>query len=60
MRRKQIKAVEVVRRIRDEHHELLKGKSTGERIEFYRRKAQAVGKQATGATQEREVAGKRG
>ena len=36
---KKIKAVELVRRIRDEHQELLRGKSPEERAAFYREKA---------------------
>ncbi len=42
MAKNEIKAVEMTRRIRDAHYEQLKGKSPEERIEFYRRKAQAV------------------
>ena len=34
-----IKAVEMVRRIRDAHYEQLRGKSPEERIAFYRAKA---------------------
>jgi hypothetical protein len=38
----QIKAVEVVRRIRDKHYEILKGKSAQERIAFYRESARSM------------------
>lgn len=38
-KRARIKAVEMVRRIRDEHYEQLRDKSPGERIAFYRDKA---------------------
>jgi hypothetical protein len=34
-----VKAVEMVREIRDRHHELLKGKSPEEQIRFYREQA---------------------
>jgi hypothetical protein len=34
-----IKAVEMVRQIRDKNYELLKNKSRAERIQFYREKA---------------------
>jgi hypothetical protein len=37
-----IKAVEMVRRIRDEHYEQLRGKSPEERIAFYRAKARLL------------------
>ncbi|MBE3088490.1 MAG: hypothetical protein IMZ71_05200 [Chloroflexi bacterium] len=36
MKKTMIKAVEMVRRIRDEHYEQLRGKSPEERIAFYR------------------------
>jgi hypothetical protein len=39
MKRTTIKAVEMVRRIRDAHCELLRGKSADERIAFYRAKS---------------------
>ena len=39
MKKTMIKAVEMVRRIRDEHYEQLRGKSPEERIAFYRAKA---------------------
>ncbi|MBN1441556.1 MAG: hypothetical protein JXA90_02555 [Planctomycetes bacterium] len=41
-----IHAVEVVRRIRDEHAELLRGKSDEEIIEFFREAANAFRTQA--------------
>ena len=39
MKKTTIKAVEMVRRIRDAHYEQLRGKSPEERIAFYRAKA---------------------
>jgi len=42
MAKNEIKAVEMTRRIRDAHYEQLKGKSSEERIAFYRQKAQAM------------------
>ncbi len=39
MKKKTIKAVEMVRRIRDEHYEQLRDKSPEERMAFYRAKA---------------------
>ena len=39
MKKTTIKAVEMVRRIRDAHYEQLRGKSPEERIAFYRSKA---------------------
>ena len=36
-----VKAVEMVREIRDRHHELLKGKSPEEQSRFYREQAAA-------------------
>lgn len=42
MKKTTIKAVEVVRRIRDAHYEQLCGKSPDERIAFYRAKARAL------------------
>jgi hypothetical protein len=35
----EVKAVEMVREIRDRHHELLKGKSAEHQIRFYREQA---------------------
>jgi hypothetical protein len=37
-----IKAVELVRRIRDQHYEELKDKTPEERLAFYRAKSQAL------------------
>ncbi|MEX1256405.1 MAG: hypothetical protein WEG36_02195 [Gemmatimonadota bacterium] len=37
-----LKTVEMVREIRDRHHELLKGKSPEERDRFYREQAAAL------------------
>lgn len=42
MKSGEIKAVEMVRRIRDEYYEQLKGKSPEEERDFYRKKAQAL------------------
>jgi len=41
---KDLKAVEMVRDIRDGHHELLKDKSPEERERFYREQAAALNK----------------
>ena len=41
----QIKAVEMVRRIRDRHYELLKDATPEERIAFYRQEAQRAAEQ---------------
>jgi len=41
---KDVKAVEMVREIRDRHHELLKDKSPEERERFYREQAAALSK----------------
>ena len=41
---KDVKPVEMVREIRDRHHELLKGKSPEERNRFYREQAEALHK----------------
>jgi hypothetical protein len=40
----EVKAVEMVREIRDRHHELLKGKSADERMRFYREQAAVLHK----------------
>ena len=45
MEKNEIKAVEMVRRIRDAHYEQLKDKAPEERIAFYRKKARAVNKE---------------
>jgi len=41
---KEVKAVEMVREIRDRHHELLKGKSSEEQNRFYREQAAVLHK----------------
>ena len=41
---KDVKAVEMVRDIRDRHHELLKDKSPEERERFYREQADTLNK----------------
>jgi len=38
----EIKAVEMVRKIRDEHYRILKGKSFEERQAFYRQKSRSL------------------
>ncbi|MCX5977361.1 MAG: hypothetical protein NTV33_11205 [Coprothermobacterota bacterium] len=45
MKKTMIKAVEMVRRIRDEHYEQLRGKNPAERIAFYRAKARLLEKE---------------
>ena len=42
MKKKPIRAVEVVRRIRDAHYEQLRDKSPEERIAFYRAKSREL------------------
>ena len=42
MKNGEIKAVELVRAIRDKHYELLKDKSPEERRRFYRERARAL------------------
>jgi hypothetical protein len=42
MKKTTIKAVEMVRRIRDAHYEQLRGKSPEERIAFYRAKGKGM------------------
>ena len=49
-----IKAVELVRRIRDNHYEQLKDKTREERIAFYRAKAQALHEKAHLLLQEQQ------
>ena len=44
--RTQIKAVEMVRRIRDEHARLLEGKSDAEIIAFFRKAGEAARREA--------------
>jgi hypothetical protein len=46
MKKTTIKAVEMVRRIRDAHYEQLRGKSPEERIAFYRAKSREFELQA--------------
>lgn len=45
MRKNEIKAVELVRRIRDEHYEQLKDKSPEEQLDFYRKQAEELHKE---------------
>ncbi len=49
-----IKAVELVRRIRDNHYEQLKDKTREERMAFYRAKAQALHEKAHLLLQEQQ------
>lgn len=42
MKNEEIKAVDLVRRIRDEHYAILKGKSAAERRQFYRERAKKL------------------
>jgi len=58
MKKKQIKAVDMVRRIRDKHYELLKGKTTEERIAFYRQKARTANSQVVSVQQEQGTQGR--
>jgi hypothetical protein len=55
MKKPTIKAVEMVRRIRDAHYEQLRGKSPEERIAFYRAKSREL--QAKIAAQREEPPG---
>lgn len=48
MEKTEIKAVDMVRQIRDQHYEQLKGKSPEEVLEFYRREAAAANAEALG------------
>jgi hypothetical protein len=52
MKKTTIKAVEMVRRIRDAHYEQLRGKSAEERIAFYRTKARLLEIQLAAQRQE--------
>ena len=52
MKKTTIKAVEMVRRIRDAHYEQLRGKSPEERIAFYRAKAHLLHVQLAAQHQE--------
>lgn len=45
MKKNEVKAVELVRRIRDEHYEQLKDKSPEEQLEFYRKQAEELHKE---------------
>ena len=49
-----IKAVELVRNIRDNHYEQLKDKSRVERLAFYRAKAQALHEKVQVSLQEQQ------
>jgi vacuolar-type H+-ATPase subunit H len=52
----EIKAVEMIRRIRDRHHELLKGKTPEERTALYEAKARAAMEKAKQLLQEQKAA----
>lgn len=53
MKKHEIKAVDLVRRIRDEQYERLKGKTREERRAFYRQQAEAL-HEKLGARQEKK------
>ena len=55
MKKATIKAVEMVRRIRDAHYEQLRGKSPEERIAFYRAKARGLQAEIAAQRQESSV-----
>jgi len=55
MKEATIKAVEMVRRIRDAHYEQLRGKSPEERIAFYRAKARSLHAEIAAQRQESSV-----
>ena len=57
MKKTTIKAVEMVRRIRDAHYEQLRGKSPEERIAFYRAKARLLQAEIA-AQRQKQPAGK--
>jgi len=57
MKKRPIKAVDLVRRIRDRHHEQLKGKSLEERIEFYRKKARSTNERFLEVQKRRKMKG---
>ena len=42
MKKKAFDAIEMVRRIRDEHHEQLKDRTVEERLAFYRRESRTL------------------
>lgn len=54
METSKINAVELVRRIRDNHYEQLKDKTRAERLAFYRAKAQALHEKAHLLLQEQQ------
>lgn len=47
MKKNEIDAVDITRKIRDAHYDQIKDKSTEERIIFYRKKAQKIQEQAS-------------
>ena len=55
MKKTSIKAIEMVRRIRDAHYEQLRGKSPEERIAFYRAKAHLLQAQVETQRQQQPV-----
>ena len=55
MKKTTIKAVEMVRRIRDAYYEQLRGKSPEERIAFYRAKARLLQAQVEAQRQQQPV-----
>lgn len=55
MKKTPIKAIEMVRRIRDAHYEQLHGKSPEERIAFYRAKSGALQAQLAAQQAERPL-----
>jgi len=55
MKKTTIKAVEMVRRIRDAHYEQLRGKSPEEQIAFYRAKARLLQDQVETQRQQQQV-----
>lgn len=57
MAQNEIKAVEMVRRIRDRHHEQLKGKTPEERTAFYEAKAKKAMERARRLLQEQSEDG---
>ncbi len=59
MAKNEIKAVEMVRRIRDRHYKLLKGKTAQERIAFYREQARRMNVEAQQISQSKLAETKR-
>lgn len=55
MAQNEISAVEMVRRIRDRHHELLKDKTQEERTAFYEAKAKVAMERTTQLLQEQKA-----